>query len=254
MAFNSSSLDDGVGDNLDHFGFERIDPVKWHHFFADQRSLVYYAGGAYITTIYTLQRWMRNRKAYHLRIPLFWWNLCLGIFSICGFARMAPGFLSVLKGPDGIYNSICVKYDQSIQTGYWTIAFILSKWVELGDTVFIVLRKRPLVLLQWYHHLATMICSWVFAPYMEPIGHWYAVVNYGVHSLMYPYFALRVSDLQTLISYIINSGAEIDKIRCFIVGRGNPCANPPGKLHHDPATGTDGDWRRHQRHVPLLPK
>lgn len=26
---------------------------------------------------------------------------------------------------------------------------------------------------------------------MEPIARWYAILNYGVHSLMYPYFAAR---------------------------------------------------------------
>jgi len=29
------------------------------------------------------------------------------------------------------------------------------------------------------------------APLAEPVGRWYAVLNYGVHSMMYPYFAIK---------------------------------------------------------------
>ena len=34
--------------------------------------------------------------------------------------------------------------------GYWTFMFALSKVPELGDTLFIVLRKQPLIFLHWY--------------------------------------------------------------------------------------------------------
>jgi hypothetical protein len=33
--------------------------------------------------------------------------------------------------------------------GFWTLAFVLSKLPELGDTAWIVLRKRPLIFLHW---------------------------------------------------------------------------------------------------------
>ena len=33
--------------------------------------------------------------------------------------------------------------------GYWTFMFVMSKVPELGDTIFIVLRKQPLIFLHW---------------------------------------------------------------------------------------------------------
>jgi hypothetical protein len=42
----------------------------------------------------------------------------------------------------------------------WTFYFCMSKIPELLDTVFIVLRKRPLRFLQYYHHIVTMWFCW----------------------------------------------------------------------------------------------
>lgn len=38
--------------------------------------------------------------------------------------------------------------------------FVFSKVPELGDTVFIILRKRPLIFLHWYHHVTVLLYTW----------------------------------------------------------------------------------------------
>lgn len=68
---------------------------------------------------------------------------------------------------------------------------MLSKLPELGDTIFIVLRKQPLIFLHWYHHITVLMYSWFSYTEYTASARWFVVMNYNVHSLMYTYYALR---------------------------------------------------------------
>lgn len=76
-------------------------------------------------------------------------------------------------------------------SGFWTWLFVLSKLPELGDTIFIVLRKQPLIFLHWYHHITVLMYSWFSYTEYTASARWFIVMNYCVHSLMYSYYALR---------------------------------------------------------------
>jgi len=74
---------------------------------------------------------------------------------------------------------------------FWAFVFVLSKVLELGDTVFIVLRKTPLIFLHWYHHIATLLYSWYsYKEYIAP-ARWYITLNFLIHSCMYTYYGLK---------------------------------------------------------------
>ncbi|CAL8146036.1 unnamed protein product [Orchesella dallaii] len=190
-----------IPETFSNFEFEELDYFYWHKLIQSNSKWAFYAGALYIVTIFGLQHYMKNKRALELKRLLFLWNFFLGIFSIIGFWRTAPEFVYVISKPGGFFNSICVKSGTNVPLVFWTIVFAFSKFLELGDTLFIVLRKRPLIFLQWYHHLVTMIVVWVVAPLVEPIVRWYVVLNYGVHSLMYPYFALRAGGVKVPHSF-----------------------------------------------------
>lgn len=81
--------------------------------------------------------------------------------------------------------------EQDRVSGFWTWLFVLSKLPELGDTVFIVLRKQPLIFLHWYHHITVLMYSWFSYTEYTASARWFIVMNYCVHSVMYSYYALR---------------------------------------------------------------
>ena len=56
--------------------------------------------------------------------------------------------------------SLCSYIEDDKVSGFWATMFVLSKVPELGDTIFIVLRKQPLIFLHWYHHATVLVYSW----------------------------------------------------------------------------------------------
>ena len=75
-------------------------------------------------------------------------------------------------------------------TGFWVMLFIFSKIPELLDTVFIVLRKKPLIFLHWYHHVSVLLFCWNCYAVRAASGLWFVAMNYSVHALMYGYYCL----------------------------------------------------------------
>ena len=114
---------------------------------------------AYLIVIKLGQNFMRNRSPWKIKTPLIVWNISLAVFSILGFLRTSEELIYVLWN-HGFGKSICYCIDNWSVTGYWWICFAISKVVELGDTAFIVLRKRPLMFLHWYHHITVLIYTW----------------------------------------------------------------------------------------------
>uniref|UniRef100_A0A0K0DHW1 Elongation of very long chain fatty acids protein n=1 Tax=Angiostrongylus cantonensis TaxID=6313 RepID=A0A0K0DHW1_ANGCA len=138
---------------------------------------------------------MEGRKPFCFDVPLFLWNTGLALFSLLGFVRMTPEWLWSWKENSFVYSVCTASYAQGV-TGFWTEQFAMSKVLELLDTAFIVLRKRPLLFLHWYHHVTVMIFTWHAYKDHTASGRWFIWMNYGVHALMYAYYALRALRLR----------------------------------------------------------
>ncbi|KAL3282825.1 hypothetical protein HHI36_005988 [Cryptolaemus montrouzieri] len=152
----------------------------------------FYYIGIYMVLIFGGQYIMQNRPRFELRRALIIWNTALATFSIIGACRTLPEFLHIITN-HGLYHSVCVPsfIEMDRVSGFWTFMFVLSKLPELGDTIFIVLRKQPLIFLHWYHHITVLLYSWFSYTEYTASARWFIVMNYCVHSLMYSYYALR---------------------------------------------------------------
>ncbi|XP_023013402.1 elongation of very long chain fatty acids protein baldspot [Leptinotarsa decemlineata] len=158
----------------------------------DNWTLGFYYVGIYMILIFGGQYIMQSRQKFELRGVLVLWNTLLACFSIMGASRTVPEFLHTLSH-HGLYHSVCIPsfIEQDKVSGFWTWMFVLSKLPELGDTIFIVLRKQPLIFLHWYHHITVLLYSWFSYTEYTASARWFIVMNYCVHSVMYSYYALR---------------------------------------------------------------
>lgn len=170
-------------------GFEHQDTRVW---MTKNWTISFYLCGLYMILIFGGQYYMQRRPRFNLRGVLCVWNTLLAAFSIVGALRTAPELFHVLK-TYGIYHSICIPsfIERDRVAGAWTWLFVLSKLPELGDTVFIVLRKQPLIFLHWYHHVTVLLYSWFSYTEYTASARWFVVINFCVHSFMYSYYALK---------------------------------------------------------------
>lgn len=58
---------------------------------------------------------------------------------------------------NGLTYSLCHSCNPDGVAAFWSFLFAISKLVELGDTLFIVLRKKKLIFLHYYHHAVVLI-------------------------------------------------------------------------------------------------
>jgi fatty acid elongase 3 len=127
---------------------------------------------------------MRNRPAFDLRNTVRVHNLSLtfisGMLLILFICALVPALRK-----NGIFDGICGSTGWSQKLVILYYLNYLVKYFELLDTVFLILRKKPLSLLHVYHHGAT-----VFLCHIELVGRipvsWVPItLNLIVHVLMY---------------------------------------------------------------------
>lgn len=146
---------------------------------------------------------------------LILWNAALAIFSIWGAVALLPHAARTMKllTPDGSFSfsemslvpAVCdvACYDAPVSA--MIMYFNLSKMPEFVDTIFLRLRKRPVIFLHWYHHIATMLYCW----YANQIGVeynctglYFAAMNLTVHSFMYTYYGLTAAGYGKLLNQL----------------------------------------------------
>jgi len=136
---------------------------------------------------------MADRKPWQWKNQLAVWNLGLSVFSFWGLIRMFPAVIHYTNTLTLRENICGDPYGRFIagSTGAWVAFFTLSKFPELIDTFFIIIHKKPLLFLHYYHHVSVLLYVWFYgygsANSIAPI---FAAMNYGVHAMMYGYYFL----------------------------------------------------------------
>jgi elongation of very long chain fatty acids protein 6 len=102
---------------------------------------------------------MAGRGKVECKNQLAVWNLLLAVFSAVGFVRTAPHLLYYAWRHGG-WASVCAPAETAFgqgAVGLWVMLFIFSKVPELVDTVFLVITKKEVIFLHWYHHFTVLL-------------------------------------------------------------------------------------------------
>ncbi|XP_057593501.1 elongation of very long chain fatty acids protein 3 [Hippopotamus amphibius kiboko] len=150
----------------------------------------------YLLLIFVGQNYMKSRKGFNLQGPLILWSFCLAIFSILGAVR-TWGYMGTVLLMGSLKQSVCFSiFVDSPIIKFWSCLFVLSKIIELGDTAFIILRKRPLIFMHWYHHSTVLVYTSFGYKNKVAAGGWFMTTNYGVHAIMYTYYTLKAAKVK----------------------------------------------------------
>ncbi|CAD5215273.1 unnamed protein product [Bursaphelenchus xylophilus] len=156
---------------------------------------------------------MKNKKPYKPRSYLISWNVGLAVFSMMGTIRMASEFFFVLSTRD-FKDSVCLAINPTDISALWACLFVVSKVFELVDTLFLILKKKPVIFLHWYHHAIVLVYCWHSAIMLTAASRWFIMMNYAVHSVMYTYYGLTAYGLRfpKLISMSITTLQTVQMI------------------------------------------
>uniref|UniRef100_A0A7S2BP66 Elongation of fatty acids protein n=1 Tax=Octactis speculum TaxID=3111310 RepID=A0A7S2BP66_9STRA len=118
------------------------------------------------------------------------WNFALSAYSFAGVVFTVPILFTELSN-NGLYFATCAPapwYGFGYH-GLFVALFVYSKFFELVDTFLLIIGKRPVMMLQWWHHATVLLYCWHSYTTQIGTGVWFATtMNYCVHSVMYFYF------------------------------------------------------------------
>ncbi|WFC94732.1 very-long-chain 3-oxoacyl-CoA synthase [Malassezia brasiliensis] len=146
----------------------------------------------YLTVVLGGQELMRNRNPVpnkYLKIPFLVHNVLLSFGSGLLLALMLEDVLPFMWA-HGPHDSIC---QLEVTTERMQLFYIINyyfKYWELLDTVFLVLKKKKLLFLHVYHHMATAALCYTQIVGKTPMAWSIISLNLAVHIVMYAYYAL----------------------------------------------------------------
>lgn len=150
----------------------------------------------YLATIFSLQKFMENRKRYNMTFFVVIHNAFLCLLSLVMLTGSVYECLRValsVPATESVTHTFLCDENKRVATGpqiFWFYIFFLSKFYELLDTVIICFKKNKIIFLHVYHHCITVVLMFVMLD-NEVTMQWMAIIaNCAVHVPMYYYYAV----------------------------------------------------------------
>merc|ERR1719191_1946743 len=174
---------------------------SWVRFTSAHWEVPLISVAAYFLLIPFLRNHIAKHGKWNVRSFAFYWNAGLSLFSWCGLCACVPVLITNLIDK-GLYFTICAPpqwYGNNL-SGFFVMLFIYSKVAELLDTVLLLMAKKPVIALQWWHHSTVLLYCWHSYSNVIATGMWFAAMNYSVHAVMYGYFAITATKYRKCVT------------------------------------------------------
>jgi hypothetical protein len=205
--------------------------VRLHRSFATSRTMSYQdapltsfsglvsMGAVYLVIRFGLDAYMKSRPAVDIRRPAMVSNFLLSVGSLWMFAGFMGALLRNWDAANWDLNLLICDPELKLQEGMdlFNYAFYLSKFWEYIDTVFLILGKKDVIFLHWFHHLITPSIvwgAWIFpgaAAWLGPVS------NAGVHVIMYAYYTCSYFGLDRKYGSNITKLQIVQFVTCIAV-------------------------------------
>ncbi|BGO96725.1 Fatty acyl-CoA elongase/Polyunsaturated fatty acid specific elongation enzyme [Rhodotorula toruloides] len=150
------------------------------------------AVAVYLAVIFGGQALMRGSKPYRFK-PLFMLhNFLLSTGSGLLLALMLEEIVPIIW-KHGLFHAICANeaWTPRLET-YYIFNYYFKYW-ELFDTVFLVVKKKPLQFLHVFHHTATAVLCYTQLNGRTSVSWVVITLNLFVHVLMYYYYFMTAA-------------------------------------------------------------
>ena len=138
----------------------------------------------YTLAVLLIHRWMRSRPPVEFgALVLPTWNALFAICNLVIFIKVAPTRLNILWNY-GIAHYNCHFYSHVGPVASWNCIFILSKFVWVIDTLFIILRKKTLTPFRFFHHISLFVYFWYMYTERQGLA-WLYILNSLTTSVFY---------------------------------------------------------------------
>jgi len=138
-----------------------------------------------------------------LKKVVFFWNIFLSVSSTWAAVRILgeifPHYHNGIR-VHPFYELVCDDnainscQNEMQMSCMYLMLFCLSKIPEMMDTFWLILGKKKVIFLHWFHHSSVMWFCWLAWTYTVPMGTVFALMNLSVHSIMYAWYALAAAD------------------------------------------------------------
>ncbi|KAJ7630936.1 GNS1/SUR4 membrane protein [Roridomyces roridus] len=141
----------------------------------------------YLALIFGIQAAMKNQQPQKLNTLFQAHNVFLSAGSLLLLVLMLEEIVPIIW-KNGIFSAMCDNESWTPRMEFYYMINYSFKYIELLDTVFLALKKKPLAFLHVFHHSATALLCYTQLVGKTSISWTVISLNLMVHVLMYYYY------------------------------------------------------------------